>query len=184
MLRTRNGKFIGALAVLILLYVLGVSTVAAARCQIASVSYTYPKQVEPNQQIEVDTRVVGSCASSGLDYYSVRVDLVDANSTNTISRSSTPIGYIAGNFTVTAKNFGTAPSYNSTWPIQMYVYVVRAGGTSGPYLFDYRTVGNATIQVGGMVPVPEFQTGLLPVFTIMLVVAAVAVARRRRSKVV
>lgn len=160
---------------------LGSATVAAARCQISSVSYNYPQQAEPNQEIEVDTQVVGSCVSTGIDYYSVRVDMVDVNSSAIISSSSTPIGYSASNFTVTARNMATTPSYNSTWPLQMFVYVIRAGGTAGSYLLDYRTVGNATIQVGAM-PVPEFPYDRWFAVGLLLVGAALAVCRRRCSE--
>jgi hypothetical protein len=137
-----------------MLFVL-VTKVAAARCQVTNVSYLYPHQVDPNQQIQVSTVVAGSCISNGADYYSVRVDLVDKLSNSIISSSNTPIGYKANNFSITAKNLATAPSRNVTWPLGVYVYVVRAGGTSGAYLFDYKTIGNATVQVGA-VTVPEF----------------------------
>jgi hypothetical protein len=158
-----------------------ISNAAAARCQIGSVSYTYPEQADPNQQIEVDTKVAGSCVSTGVDYYSLRVDLVDTNSSAILSSSSTPIGYSTNNFTVTAKNFATAPSYNATWPLQMYVYVIRAGGTGGAYLLDYRTIGNATIQVGTL-SVPEFQADLRFVIATSLVAAALIASKRSRFK--
>ena len=138
-----------------ILFVLLINAVAAARCQIRSISYAYPHQAATTQQIQVSTIVVGSCISNGADYYEVRVDLVDKLSGSILSSSSTPIGYKANNFTVTAKNSATTPSKNITWPLQVYVYVVRAGGTSGSYLFDYTSIGNATVQVGALA-VPEF----------------------------
>lgn len=140
-----------------LLAMLTISGVAGARCQITSVSYAYPQKVLPKQLVEVDTRVAGSCVSNGFEYYELRVDLTNANSTTPLSTTSTPIGYAANNFVVTARNTATAPTYNTTWHLQMYVYIIRAGGTSGSYLFDYSTVGNATIQVGA-IPVPEFES--------------------------
>jgi hypothetical protein len=138
-----------------ILFVLLTNAVAAARCQIGSISYAYPHQAATTQQIQVSTIVVGSCISNGADYYEVRVDLVDKLSGSILSSTSTPIGYKANNFTVTAKNSAMTPSKNVTWPLRVYVYVVRAGGTSGSYLFDYTTIGNATIQVGA-IAVPEF----------------------------
>ena len=160
---------------------LAIGNVAAARCQISNVAYSYPQQADPNQQIEVDTKVAGSCVTTGVDYYSVRVDLVDKNSSTILSTSSTPIGYSANNFTVTTRNFATAPSYNATWPLQMDVYVIRAGGTNGAYLLDYRTVGNATIQVGAMA-VPEFRSSPWIVVVTSLA-AAIMIFRRIRCKV-
>lgn len=124
------------------------SSVSAPRCQISNVSYSYPHQASPNVRIEVDTTVAGSCASSGEDYYSVRVDLVDMGSGYIASSSSTPIGYYPSNFTVVAPTSVMTPSSNETWLLGIHVYVIRAGGTNGAYLLDYETVGNATIQIG------------------------------------
>ncbi len=171
------------LATASLVVLLTLSTTSAARCQISNVSYTYPQTAVPSQQIEVDTRVVGSCVSTGYEYYSLRVDLVDANSSSIISSSSTPIGYSANNFTVTAQNHATAPPFNATWPIQIHVYVIRAGGTSGEYLLDYSTVGNATIQVGAT-SVPEFYLGTSFVVIASLAAAALIISgsnHRRRT---
>ncbi len=170
------------LAAGLLVVLLSISSVAAARCQISSVSYTYPQQVDPNQQIEVDTRVVGSCVSTGVDYYSLRVDLVDTNSRAILSSSSTPIGYSANNFTTRAQNFATTPSYNATWLLQMYVYVIRAGGTNGAYLLDYKTVGNATIQIGTMT-VPEFHANSGVAIVTSLIAVALITSKRIRFRV-
>ncbi len=146
------------LVIALLFVLLAVTSAAAARCQISNVSYVYPQQAAPNQQIQVNTSVAGSCASTGAEYYAVRVDLVDKLSDSVISSNDTPIGYNANNFTVTVDNSATTPSYNVTWPLQIYVYVIRAGGTSGANLLDYTTIGNATIQVG-TTPIPEFNMG-------------------------
>ncbi|MGD0178094.1 MAG: hypothetical protein ABSA50_08430 [Candidatus Bathyarchaeia archaeon] len=163
----------------LLLGLLVSSSVAAARCQISNVSYAYPRQANPNEEIQVDTTVAGSCASTGLDYYSVRVDLVDMNS-NYVSSSSTPIGYSATNFTVVAINSVTTPSSNGTWPLGIHVYVIRAGGTNGFYLFDYQRVSNATIQVGSATPVPEFNLGLGIIVFAALSAGIIIVRTRRR----
>jgi hypothetical protein len=136
------------------------SSVAATRCQISNVSYAYPRQANPNEEIQVDTTVAGSCVSTGVDYYSVRVDLVDMNSSYIVSSSSTPIGYTATNFTIVAMNSVTTPSSNGTWPLGIHVYVIRAGGTNGAYLLDYQAVSTAIIQVGSVAPVPEFNLSL------------------------
>lgn len=162
----------------ILLVLLALSSVAAARCQISSVSYVYPQQTSPNQQIQVGTTLAGSCASTGVDYYAVRVDLVDKLSGSILSSSSTPIGYNASNFTVTAENSATTPSNNVTWPLEIYVYVIRAGGTGGTNLLDYTTVGNATIQVGATA-IPEFHIGLGSTVIIALSAATLIMSRRR-----
>ncbi len=178
---SKDTKWLGILlASGLLVVLLSISSVAAARCHISSVSYAYPQQADPNRQIEVDTRVAGSCVSTGVDYYSLRVDLVDKNSSAILSSSSTPIGYSANNFTVGTQNFATTPSYNATWPLQMYVYVIRAGGTGGAYLLDYKTVGNATIQVGA-IAVPEFHVE--PGFAVIAALAAASLMMTSRSRV-
>jgi hypothetical protein len=67
-----------------------------------------------------------------------------------------------------------------TWPLQIHVYVIRAGGTNGMYLLDYQTVGNATIQVGATA-VPEFH--LSPGVTIIFTLGASSlIIYRRRSR--
>ncbi len=113
------------------------TSVFAARCQISNVSYGYPQQAATNQRILITSTVAGSCVSNGEDYYSVRVDLVDIPSGSIVSSNSTPIGYNATNFTVTAENMPTTPGNNGTWHVGIDVYVIRAGGTGGSYLLDY-----------------------------------------------
>jgi len=164
--------------VTVILFTLLTNVVAAARCQVSNVSYTYPHQAATNQQIQVNTIVVGSCISNGVDYYSVRVDLVDKRSGSILSSNNTPIGYRANNFTITVKNSATTPSKNITWPLQVYVYVVRAGGTSGSYLFDYTSIGNATIQVGAMAA-PKFHINP-GFFTIVVFSAATLMLSQHR----
>ncbi len=147
------------------------------RCQVGNISYAIPSQAAPHQRIETATSVKGSCASNGEDYYSIRVDLIDAPSSSIVSSNSTPIGYSATNFSVTVENTVITPSNNGTWHIDVDVYVIRAGGTSGFYLLDYRSTSNATIQIG-LTSVPEYpQT---PLFTLVIVLAAVAATLRRR----
>ena len=168
-----------AILVITMLFML-LTEAGAARCQVTNVSYQYPRHAAPNQQIQVNTIVTGSCISNGIDYYSVRVDLVDKLSNSFISSSNTPIGYKANNFTITAKNPATAPSRNVTWPLGVYVYVVRAGGTSGIYLFDYTTIGNATVQVGA-VAVPEFHT-IPDLFVIFAFTTAILILSHSRIR--
>ena len=155
--------------------------VSAARCQIGKVSYVYPHQAAPSQQIRIDTLVAGSCLSNGEDYYAVRVDLVDQLSNSIISSGNTPIGYGASNFTVAARNLVTTPSRNATWSLRIYVYVIRAGGTNGAYLLDYTTIGNVTVQVGA-IAVPEFQTGLGFITIVALSMATLGLHRLRRRE--
>jgi len=154
----------------------------AARCQIRNVSYMIPPQAAPSQRIETASTVSGSCVSDGEDYYSIRVDLIDVPSSLIVSSNSTPIGYNATNFTITVENMVTTPANNGTWHIVLNVYVIRAGGTSGSYLLDYRTTSNATIQIGGAMPVPEYAGS--PIFTLAtaLIILSVTLQRRRKKK--
>jgi len=145
------------LALLVLL--MTVSGVAALpRCHVSNISYAYPHQADPNQQVTVYTTVTGSCVSDGEAYYTLRVDLADMAS-NSLAINSTRIGFNASNFTVIGEDSAITPSVNGTWPLQVHVYVIRAGGTSGSFLLDYQTVSNVTILVGAT-PVPEFNIGL------------------------
>lgn len=155
-------------------------SVFAARCQISNVSYGYPQQAATSQQILVTSTVAGSCVS-GEDYYLVRVDLVDIPTDSIVSSNSTPIGYQATNFTVTAENIVTTPANNGTWYVGIHLYVIREGGTGGSYLLDYRTVGNATIQVGPPNAVPEFPSGSVSGVVAAFCATALIVNRPKRK---
>jgi len=143
------------LSLSILLIITTNSSVLAARCSIRNVSYSYPSTASPSQHIDVATNIAGSCASDGEDYYAVRVDLIDQSTNLTLSSSDTPIGYNASAFNVTAHNPATTPANNVSWPVQIHVYVIRAGGTNGMYLLDYQNSTIVTIQVGS-IALPEF----------------------------
>jgi hypothetical protein len=157
-------------------------SVFATRCQISNVSYGYPHQAVTSQQILITSTVTGSCVSDGEDYYLVRVDLVDIPSSSIVSSNSTPIGYEATNFTVTAENIVTTPANNGTWYVGIHVYVIREGGTAGSYLLDYRTVSNATIQVGPPTAVPEFPSGLVISIITALCSTALIINRDKRLR--
>lgn len=176
----KRWRFTCAVTILVLVIVLAPSQSAlAARCQVANVAYSIPQQAEPGARIETATTVSGSCVSNGEDYYSVRVDLIDAPSALIVSSNSTPIGYNATNFTVTVENMVTTPSNNGTWHIDIDVYVIRAGGTAGFYLLDYRTSSNATILIGAITPVPEYPQA--PILTVAIsFLGLIMILRRRR----
>ena len=158
---------------LLLLLLAANSPAAASLCQLGNVASNYPHQALPNQQIQVNTTISGSCASDGEDYFSARVDLVDKLSNSTISSNSTPIGYNATDFSVTVENGVVTPSMNVTWPLEIDVYVTESGGVVGKYLF---TTSNATIQVGVM-PVPEFHSEPGLVIAIMVLAATLMIRR-------
>jgi len=135
-----------------IILILTAPSASSSLCQLSSVTSTYPHEAQPNQRIQVNTTVAGTCASDGEDYFSARADLVDKLANVTVSSNSTPIGYNAKNFSVTIENVAVTPSLNVTWPLEVYVYVTESGGVNGRYLL---TVNNATVQVGTL-PVPEF----------------------------
>jgi hypothetical protein len=157
------------------------SEVWGARCQITHVSYSIPQQAAPSQQITSATNVAGSCVSDGEDYYSVRVDLVDASTASIVNSNSTPIGYNATYFNATVENIATTPPNNGTWNVITMVYVVRAGGTGGSYLLDYTSSSNATIQIGGSTPVPEFPFAQALITAFGLCSLAILIRKRRAT---
>jgi hypothetical protein len=167
----------------VLLLIAGRSSPVAAGyayCKITGVSYDYPREAQPGQRIQVKTTVNGSCVTDQMKYYSVRVDLVDLTSGNTITISSSPIGYRAENFSVTVTDVATTPSIqNASWPVQVRVYVMNAGGGGGPggiYLIAYSSTTNATIQISPAAPVPEIPSSVwmfalvLALMSVLLVV--------------
>ena len=153
------------------------SAVSSSLCTLAGVTSTYPHEALPNQQIQVSTTIVGSCASDGEDYFSARADLVDKLANSTLSSNSIPIGYNAKNFSVTIQNVAVTPSVNGTWPLEVSVYVTESGGVNGKYLL---TINNATIQVGTL-PTPEFHVDP-NVVVVAILLAAILMIRNRPSK--
>jgi hypothetical protein len=75
----------------------------------------------------------------------------------------------------------TTPNWNGTWPLQLHVYVIRAGGTDGSFLLDYQTVDNFTIRVG-QTPVPEFPLGDFTAVISIVAVAVIVSTRKGRMK--
>lgn len=149
----------------------GNSPVSATLCQISGVSYNFPKQAMPNQQIHVDTTITGSCVTDETRYYLLRADLTDKTSELIISSNSTPIGYNARNFTVTVTNLATTPlGANVTWPLEIHAYVINSGGGGGKYLLDYSTVGNIEIQINPTA-IPEFPR---QAFTVLVLIGTLS----------
>ena len=183
-MKTRRFLYATILSVLTILLASSHSALATARCQVGRVAYSIPRRADPGQRIETATTVRGSCVSDGEDYYSVRVDLIDAPSSSIVSSNSTPIGYNATNFTVTVDNTVTTPTNNATWHINLNVYVIRAGGTGGSYLLDYRTTSNATILIGAPTPVPEYPGPQTLVLVIAFLVLALTLHRPRKKETI
>lgn len=181
-MRSWRASYVVLVLLVTLTLFLSNTSVFAARCRISNVSYGYPQQAATNQRILITSTVAGSCESNGEDYYSVRVDLVDIPSGSIVSSNSTPIGYNATNFTVTAENMPTTPGDNGTWHVGIDVYVIRAGGTGGSYLLDYTTVGNVTIQLGPPAVVPEFRSGLVIGIVTALCSTVLVIDRHRRLR--
>jgi hypothetical protein len=132
--------------------VLSYSAVQAQSCQ-ATVTYDYPKQVNPAQQVHIAATVTGSCLfPAGFpmpNSYSVRVDVTDQSTGGIISSNSANTGYSASAygtpyFTVTVNNTVVAPSTVTTWLLGFSVYVF-AGGNTSPL---YTAPGSAAIEVG------------------------------------
>jgi len=181
-MRSTRMSYVVLLLLVAVTFFLSNTSVFAARCQISNVSYGYPQQAATNQRVLITSTVAGSCVSNGEDYYSVRVDIIDAPSGSIVSSNSTPIGYNATNFNVTAENMPTTPGNNGTWHIGIDVYVIRAGGTGGSYLLDYKTVGNATIQLGPPSAIPESPSGMVVGIVTSLCSTALIFNRHRRLR--
>jgi hypothetical protein len=146
------------------------SGVAAQSCKKVSASSSYPKQAEPNQQVQVTTIIVGSCTSGPEDYFSVRVDVTDSISKAILSSESVPIGYSVGNFSVTVQNSATTPAGNRTWVIVIDSYLTIDGTQS------HLNSTTGMIQVSSTA-VPEFHAN--STLVLLLAIAATLVLYRR-----
>lgn len=140
----------------LMILVSGNPPVSATLCKISGVSYNFPREAMPGEQVHVDTTVAGSCAANGQQYYLLRANLIEKSSARLLSSNQTPIGYDAENFTATVKNIATTPlGANFTWPLEVDVYVINAGSGGGSYMYDYSTKANIAIEVGPTA-IPEF----------------------------
>ena len=129
--------------------------VAASLCQITNVSYDYPQQVQPSQQILVTSTINASCSYTdpGI-YYLAMVVVTDASSGQELSINSAPIGYVSlqqPNVTATISNLITTPSGNVAWQLRLTVYVVNDynqyfSPVQDTALIHYLTVNVGTIQ--------------------------------------
>lgn len=175
-MKLRAGVLLGLLVILFLLS--RSSPVRANLCRIDGVSYDYPREAQPDQQIQVNTNVRGSCFTGLQRYYTVRVDLADATTGNTITASSNPVGYLAENFSVTVTDTAITPSIsNASWRLQIRVYVIDNGGGGGAYLIDYHTETEAAIQIVATASVPELPSfAAYPTLIVVLASAIVVLA--------
>ena len=126
--------------------------VSASLCQITNVSYDYPQQVQPNQQILLTSTINASCSYTdpGI-YYLAMVVVNDASSGQQISTNSAPIGYVSlqqPNVTATISNLITCPGGNVAWQLKLTVYVINDYNLYFSPVQDTAIIHYLTVNVG------------------------------------
>jgi len=95
-------------------------------CRIVNLNLNLPDAVQAGQPFQITTTLTVSCDPSVLP--DVRVDLVDATTTQILTTTSIPY-YPSSSFTVPVVSQATARSSTGSWPLQVRAYVLN--GVSG-----------------------------------------------------
>jgi len=91
-------------------------------CRIVNLTLTVPGAVEAGQPFQVTSTLTVSCDPSVLPI--VRVDLVDASTSQTLSTLSLPYYPSSSSFTVPVVNQATARGTVGSWSLQVRAYVI------------------------------------------------------------
>ena len=91
-------------------------------CRIVNLNLTLPDIVQAGQPFQITTTLTVSCDPSILPV--VRVDLVDATTSQTLTTASIPYYPSSSSFTVPVVSQATARSSTGSWPLQVQAYVL------------------------------------------------------------
>ena len=92
-------------------------------CRIVNLNLTLPEMVQAGQPFQITTTLTVSCDPSILPV--VRVDLVDATTSQTLTTTSIPYYPSSSSFTVPVVSQATARSSTGSWPLQVQAYVLN-----------------------------------------------------------
>jgi len=91
-------------------------------CKIVNLNLTLPDIVQAGQPFQITTTLTVSCDPSILPV--VRVDLVDATTSQTLATTSNPYYPTSSSFTVSVVSQATARSSIGSWPLEIRAYVL------------------------------------------------------------
>lgn len=92
-------------------------------CRIVNLNVVPPTLVQVGQSFQVTTNMTVSCDPSVLPV--IRVDLVDATTSQTLSTSSFPYYSYSSSFTASVVNRATAHQLIGSWALRIQVYVIN-----------------------------------------------------------
>jgi len=92
-------------------------------CRIVNLNLTLPDMVQAGQPFQITTTLTVSCDPSILPV--VRVDLVDATTSQTLTTTSIPYYPSPSSFTVPVVSQATARSSTGSWSLQVQAYVLN-----------------------------------------------------------
>ena len=92
-------------------------------CRIVNLNLTLPDLVQAGQPFQITTTLTVSCDPSILPV--VRVDLVDATTSQTLATTSVPYYPSSSSFTVPVVSQATARSSTGSWALQVQGYVLN-----------------------------------------------------------
>lgn len=92
-------------------------------CEIVNLNPIPPTLVQAGQPFQVTSTLTVSCDPSVFPV--IRVDLLDAGSSKTLSTTSLPYYTSSSSFTVSVVNQATARQLSGSWPLQVQAYVIN-----------------------------------------------------------
>jgi len=111
---------------LIAIMIVGVSSRSSLAqfipCKIVNLNLTLPNMVQAGQPFQITTTLTVSCDPSILPV--IRVDLVDATTSQTLTTTSTPYYPSSSSFTIPVVSKATARSSTGSWALQVRAYVL------------------------------------------------------------
>jgi hypothetical protein len=120
----------------------------ASICQVNSVNYNYPDQVEPSQQFSVSASLSVTCPQTDNYHFSARLDAADSDG-RVLASNFTQEAFLPNNgkpFTIKVSDNLVAPATPEEWTIKLFVYTfVSVDPANG---LDFETASTEIIQVG------------------------------------
>jgi len=111
-------------------------------CKIVNLNLTLPDIVQAGQPFQITTTLTVSCDQSILPV--VRVDLVDATTSQILTTTSNPYYPSSSSFTVSVVSRATARPASGSWPLEIRAYVLSgingATAASSSQLFQLNVV--------------------------------------------
>ena len=122
-------------------------------CRVVTLNLVPPPLVQAGQLFQITTNLTVSCDPSVLPV--IRVDLLDATTSQTLSTNSVPYYPFSSSFTASVVNQVTARQFTGSWALQVQAYVIS--GLNGQTVASTAQLFQVNVEPY-IPPVTEMQT--------------------------